>query len=337
MGQRANLILIEGGRHTVYYAHWRANTLPRDLFWGPVNAATFIRAQRLIEEGGLLDQIWAEGGAVLDCDHKVLLLFGGDDLSYDVPLRRAYLRLMDVVWQGWEGRWAHEGAVDVAEYIGRPRDDVLSASASADVTEPDLSPPEERGWVNTVGSVRFPDGRLKLFPMEMSDGHEVLLAGPTLIDVAAKAPGVERLYSAEWTNDFPGAGFHIDVLRRTVEFWTARDAPHATARVARKWPEWSVTWHRDRYEAHLAAAGPALRFPQIDEDALFSRLRELLLIEDARSGAESLLHVVQSLQSRGEGDIQINEYALRDAQLSLSQEYRIKLVDSAIDAARSRQ
>ena len=44
-----------------------------------------------------------------------------------------------------------------------------------------------------------------------------------------------------------------------------------------------------------------------------------------------------SLQSKGEGDMRINEYALRDARLSLSRDYRTELVDSAINAARSRR
>ena len=59
MGQRANLILVERGRPVVYYTHWRANTLPRDLFWGPRYALPFFRSQRLIEDGTLLDEVWA--------------------------------------------------------------------------------------------------------------------------------------------------------------------------------------------------------------------------------------------------------------------------------------
>src|SRR4051812_42715096 len=113
MGQRANLILVQGGRHQLYYTHWRANTLPRDLFWGPDHASRFIRIQQPTTEW--LDEVWAEGGAVMDHDARVLLLYGGEDILYDVPLRRLYLRALARVWDGWEIRWAHEGIADLAD------------------------------------------------------------------------------------------------------------------------------------------------------------------------------------------------------------------------------
>src|SRR5262245_59489595 len=126
MGQRANLILIEGDKQTIYYNHWCANTLDKDLFWGPDFATSFFRIQREVYETGGLDDVWAEGGAILDRDNNVLLLFGGGDLRYDVPIRRVWLQMLRRVWQGWEIRWAYEGIADMADYVGYPRDNVLS-------------------------------------------------------------------------------------------------------------------------------------------------------------------------------------------------------------------
>jgi hypothetical protein len=124
MGQRANLILIERGQREMYYTHWRANTLDRDLFWGPDHAARFIRAQQARTHW--LDEVWAEGGAVLDRDAHVLLMFGGEDVRIDVSLRRVYLDLLRHVWSGWDVRWAYEGIADVADYVGHPREAVLT-------------------------------------------------------------------------------------------------------------------------------------------------------------------------------------------------------------------
>jgi hypothetical protein len=42
MGQRANLLIIESGRGTLYYDHWCANRLDDELFWGPEEALHFI-------------------------------------------------------------------------------------------------------------------------------------------------------------------------------------------------------------------------------------------------------------------------------------------------------
>jgi hypothetical protein len=62
---------MEGRNYQLFYSHWCANTLPRDLFWGPNHAAAFIRIQRAVDEDtGWLDEVWAEGGALLDFDRK---------------------------------------------------------------------------------------------------------------------------------------------------------------------------------------------------------------------------------------------------------------------------
>ena len=96
MGHRANLIVVRAGGYDLYYSHWAANTLPRDLFWGPAHALAFARAQRPADDW--LDDVWAEGGAVIDPGARVLRLFGGEDLASDVPLRRLYLRLLAAVY-----------------------------------------------------------------------------------------------------------------------------------------------------------------------------------------------------------------------------------------------
>lgn len=43
MGSRANLIVVDRGRYSMYYSHWGAQDLPSDLFWGPDHAIAHIR------------------------------------------------------------------------------------------------------------------------------------------------------------------------------------------------------------------------------------------------------------------------------------------------------
>ncbi len=98
MGQRANLLIVTGGAYELCYTHHRANTLDHDLFWGPDYALGFIRAQRRVTDADWLNDVWAEGGAVMDLDRRVLLWFGGEGVLYEVPLRRAHTRLMAASW-----------------------------------------------------------------------------------------------------------------------------------------------------------------------------------------------------------------------------------------------
>ena len=46
MGQRANLIIVQYGQYKLFYSHWAANTLTRDLFWSPEFATAFIQMQK---------------------------------------------------------------------------------------------------------------------------------------------------------------------------------------------------------------------------------------------------------------------------------------------------
>ncbi|MDB5311507.1 MAG: hypothetical protein JWO38_5709 [Gemmataceae bacterium] len=176
-----------GGGYDLYYSRWAANTLPRDLFWGPAHALAFARAQRPAGDDGWLDDVWAEGGAVIDPVAGGLRLYGGEDLAYDVPLRRLFLALLAAVWDGWDVGWAHEGIAALADYVGHPRDRVLTDS-SDEARPPDLSPPAERDWVDLVGSVRLADAAVRLFPLT-GDAPDHLLTGPALADSAAASPG----------------------------------------------------------------------------------------------------------------------------------------------------
>ena len=118
--------------------------------------------QRKVDDSGWLDDVWAEGGAVIDWDNKVFLLFGGEELLWDVPLRRIYLQLVGYVWQDWTIRWAYEGIADIAEYVHYPRSQVIREYQEENY-EYDLTPPEEESWTNVVGSVIYNDKSLCLY------------------------------------------------------------------------------------------------------------------------------------------------------------------------------
>jgi hypothetical protein len=324
MGHRANLIVVRDGRYDLRYSHWAANTLPRDLFWGPEHAVAFTEAQPAGGADGWLDDVWAEGGSVIDTDSRVFRLFGGEDLQYDVPLRRLYLALLGAAWDGWDVGWAHEGIADLADHVGYPRDRVLTAKPDEGFV-PDLRPPEQPDWVDFVGSVRPGDGRQKHFPLA-GNVADYLLAGPVLADVAAGKPGPDQLSLAERTSSFPHGGFDLDVRSRCLNYWTAGDQPGVPARIAARWPGWSVTWLRDRYELQLAAAGGSLSFPDRTTDALFVELRAMLLRPPGRSPAETVLWLADHEREAGK-TVEVNPNALRDDRVEYPVDQRVRILD----------
>ena len=65
-------------------------------------------------------------GAVLDCDARELLIFGGEDVLFDLYLRAVWQRLIAPLWAEWTVRWAARGILDLATKVGMPREAVLA-------------------------------------------------------------------------------------------------------------------------------------------------------------------------------------------------------------------
>ena len=68
----------------------------------------------------LINSAEDEGCLVVDYDEKVILFFGGDiDCSYQ-RWRSTMERIASAsCWDGWDVRWAYEGLLDAARYLGQ--------------------------------------------------------------------------------------------------------------------------------------------------------------------------------------------------------------------------
>jgi hypothetical protein len=188
MGHRANLVIVENQEHQLFYSHWCANSLDRNLFWGVEHSLAFIRLQEEVNELGWLDEVWAEGGVVVDLDNKILLLFGGEDLIYDILLRHFYLQLIQQVWRGWTVKWAYQGIVDIAGYVGHFYDRVVTNTENTYSLNWNIL--EQQEWIdtNTVGSFEFNNGEICLFPLSF-DLTYYLYAGSQIINSCQKEKG----------------------------------------------------------------------------------------------------------------------------------------------------
>lgn len=311
MGQRANLILKHAGHRELYYAHWRANTLDSDLFWGPDAALAFIRRQRSIEEGAeWLSEGWAEGAAVVDLDERVLLWFGGEDTCYDVPLRRVHLGLMQELWPGWEIRWAHQHIWEVANYVDGSGEERLVEQVVS--TVPAIREPADPDWISLVLSIRCADGRWKLHAFD-HDVASAVLAGPGLAAALIAADLPEAYDYAARSDTFPIGGLHVDEAERRVEVWHADPVAAFQRRLESAWPGWDVRWHRDHFESVTEQLGPRLVLPHAEPEALVSSIRGNVL--RAPRDQSSLVSELAHERAAGFSDaknIQINPLALRD-------------------------
>jgi len=331
MGHRANLITLRNGKCSVFYSHWCALTIPSDLFWGPSYAMDFVGVQRQVDDW--LDGDWAEGGAVIDLDTRVLLLYGGEEIKFDVPLRRTYLAMLRRVWRGWEVRWANEGIADLADYVGHPRDKVLSSTKDKDVQSCSLVAPYQQDWTSVVGGFRLLDGELRLFPLA-GDVDFYLGSGPCIVEESGRSTSLTAVPLDEWIkDDFPIGGFHVDVSAGKLDYWTAPDVPGIPARIASMWPGWVVTWHRDAYEFQQEITAGRIRFPARSTELMQRQIADLLLRDDRTNHIDSLLNAATTLVPDGVANVEINPWALREDRVHLDIRERRRILALALNMA----
>jgi hypothetical protein len=324
MGQRANLIIVEDGEHILRYDHWVANRLDEILFWGVGYALQYFDAQEKVAENGWLDEIWAEGGAVLDLDKKYLLWWGGEDILYELPLRRIYLKLQSKIWEGWTIEWAHRGIVDLAEYVGYPKEKVLSEREDLSSAK-ELKIAEKKSWLHTIGSIKKANSEIKLFPLNLYT-EDYLRNGVDLVKQCHQEKGFDNLVWTDWeeNGDFPQGGFLIDEKNKTVEFWQARDCPNVVQELKKLWETWDVVWHQDNYEFQIEALNGKIILPDFVEAELIGKLRERLLREDRKSGIDLALGTNETLKNEGMS-VQMSSWTLKSHHIEKPLESKTKI------------
>lgn len=329
MGHRANYVVVEGTGYTLYYSHWGAASIAQDLFWGPVHAMRFLRRQKRCRSDDWLNDIWAEGGALIDPGQRRLLLFGGEEIGVDLPIRRLFMELLQTVWSGWQVSWATDGLADIVDYLGFERSLVLSNEPAP---QPLPGPPEraEEFPPETVCSVRWPDGSFGLYPMAW-DPESLLDHGPGLVGHLADMEAEPELVVAVNGSHAVLGGLHLDANNCALEMWGGEVAPDIHRRAAARWPGWSFTWHSDRYESQAEHANGQLCFAEPPRGIVIRRLSRLLLEEAAPAPLRTL--AASAEQYNDDGEIAwANPWTLAHTPQDLARAERARILEQAATA-----
>jgi hypothetical protein len=288
MGARANLVLVDDAGWRLYYSHWAADTLCTPLLAGPDAATRYIAAQKRCEdrERDWLDDVWAEGGAVVDHTRRHLVFYG-DQLMWELDAKRAVVRLLALTWPGWTVRWAYDGIGDIAAHVGmdrakvrRDHDDESSLDWPFDVEHP-----EEECHLLTVRDV---DGELTVYQFHwdsLTAWH-----GPGLLDQLPDW-GTSRIDLTE----FPESGFHVDVGTRTAGLWLRGESNGLVPALPELWPPvWRVEFWEDRFEEQRERCGGAVTFPELDLTAAVDRVVEHAAGRLGRDPVPEMLNLVRA-------------------------------------------
>jgi hypothetical protein len=282
MGHRANFVVVDGDGWRLHYSHWAANGIYRRLAAGPDAALAFIRAQAACDPAdGWLDDVWSEGGAVIDTVDRRLVWYGNDLMS-ELPSRRAYERVLAETWPGWRVEWAYDGIGDLAAHVGvdvrvvrnlgadRQNEPVRVAYELDELVVRDADPsdgsddaaaelPANQQGTYQLVTVRTA-GTVTAWALDSDREDHAAWLGPVLLD-QLPGPGFDRLR----LNAIPDSGLHVDVPARELGIWTGWICPGLLAEVGARWPDWTVTFWADRFERQLAAAGGVVTVPPVDE------------------------------------------------------------------------
>jgi hypothetical protein len=279
MGSRANLAIIENNALELYYSHWAGQTIPHDLFWGLPHALAFIRAQQQVPNDEWLDDVWCEGGCVLNLDERRAIFFGGEDVKYDIPLRRVFLSLFRHTWPSWNIEWAHDEIVDLALAAGIPREKVQAKRERQTVTAPgNIFKPVDGPNCHAVITVL---GEQDFQVLRMRWSHEaVLLYGPAVLtEISAKATRnpLQEIVVKDEGDSFPSFGFHVDVPAHNLSLWAARVSLAHLSAINNAWSGWTVDWLRDNYERHQELTDDRIIFEPPSRRVLLTHVSEILL------------------------------------------------------------
>ena len=316
MGQRANYVVVEEDGWKLYYSHWAGSTADRDLFWGPEHTLEFVRDQD--PTSSWLDEVWCEGGALIDTVGKALLWFGGEDIRGDVARHRLTLALMRRIWSGWSVHWAFEGLGAIADYLGVPRDQVRSSPR--DPPSQELEHLRVDGdWSSTVVSL-VSAGRLSLHRIA-SGAHELFEFPPELPAALASRGGRAALQISLQGGDLIGGGAHIDMSARRIDLWEV-DYHQDLQLDAARWPGWQVEHHGDRFESQIERTGGALQVEPPSQAAALDDLGKRLLTTSHFDPRKLLARMQEEHDGQ---EIQVNPHFLSYAPLELDEEERAKI------------
>ncbi len=285
MGNRANIVLIDHDGWQLRYSHWAGCRILDALLAGPEMATRYILAQQTSEFW--TDELWSDGGLVLDLTARRLLFFG-EELMVSANERRATFEVLAILWPGYSISWAFGATAEIAAYVGAPLP--LRDSAS----EPELKLSTDTDHLHHLVTVAQ-GGQLRAWQLRW--GSSAAWHGPRLLDLLPTS-GARSLR----LGIIPESGVHVDVAKKALGVWVTDPVPGLLRWLPRLWPGWRIEFWEDRYEEHLRRCAGHVTVPELDICAGINEVQSWLQKRVFQSHAESPAGRLESLVARIEGE-----------------------------------
>ncbi len=299
MGQRANCIIIKNQQWNLFYDHWVANRLDNELFWGPNYASKVIHKMHKMEDkSDWLDDAWCEGGALLDFDRKILLWFGGEDIYFDIYLRKTFLHLLANNWPEWHIWWASEGIADLGKYVqinqnhfktdNKPSIDQKFRKFDGQPEDSSFLLSIERNHQISVARIKGNDESLELGECQLDS----LLGFKTsvLINFYGRAPE---------------AGMHLNLDSQVMKYWSSTPNMGFSNKISTAWPSWTCINISEIFEKHLEMVKDKVKgIHPVD-----SQIYQKALIDQLKNSCHyNRSNPVKDISERLKNNLKVNEW-----------------------------
>lgn len=248
MGNRANIVLVDHDGWQLRYSHWGGCRLLDALLAGPELATRYILAQQTSDFW--TDELWSDGGLVLDLvEHR--LLFFGEELMSTVNERRALFAVLEMLWPGYSISWAYGATAEIAAYVGAPVPlrDIPS--------EPELRLTKDPAHLHHLVTVIDRMGRARAWPLCW--GSSAAWHGPKVLEMLP-GPGEPSLQM----EILPESGVYINVPNKTLGVWMNQPIPGLLRWLPRLWPGWKTEFWEDRFDEQFRRCGSQIKAPAPD-------------------------------------------------------------------------
>ncbi len=265
MGHRSNFVIIQNREINIYYSHWGAISIPKDIFYGPQITIDYIKSLQPVET--LLDDLWCEGAVLVDTHEKQLIFWGGDGYEYPA-VRKYFISLLQLNWEGWGIRWAEQGIIDIAQYL---RIDISQVQTDIDY----YHWKNYRGWLeNSETDYTETLLTVKYHPELILDYRfdnyltELLSTGSSLFELLQSCdliaiPDEEKVCS----------GAYLNLFEKEIWVWWGRPTDERVlSKILRHWHGWTVKRHTEGLPFQVELSGRSSDFIRMEAEAVIEQI-----------------------------------------------------------------
>ena len=255
MGCRGSFVIRENGVNTYLYdSSFGAGIMP-DLFYGLDSTLDLFSRGR--EDTTILDDVWGEGGVIVDLDAKVMMFWGSDVLFDNVPLIPHLISFMETyTWQGWDVRHAQWGMSSMGKYLDLPefsqpatyqKPSKESREKHLDLwIEADKSGAEFNDEEDTVISYKKSNGDILNYTTSV-ESDRTLALGKDLFQILKDRKTVPLPHQRDVYDCL-----YINEQTKTIHvFWGYPSNFDPSGYQIRYWSGWQIKWNNGGYVGHL--------------------------------------------------------------------------------------